>query len=513
MNKVTSQKSTIVLMGLSLIGTLLFYERAFGQYQQAQQKFASKQYGQAAPLFYNAYTNAKNKADRLKAEFGLAESLRNLDLLYSASAYYSYIVRRGPGAKNPFFKNAIVTLGVINSTVSLGPSHVLALFKDSLPPASVPQAAKGFYHYYKGIEAYREQKYQKASQQFQLVPEGSEYSGWAEFHLGVIAGISGNPSRAIAKFEGVLRKSSNSSRDAGMYEVTLLNLARVHYEAKRFRKAIQYYAQIPRDSDNWLEAIWESSWAFFLTQKHNNTLGNIHTIHSPFFVNRFYPESYILQAITFLRVCLYDETKKSLIGFQTRYQGVFADIKSILRKYKRLPKQFFRLVYDYDEGVLKDFPNAWSILDKLSRTDNYKIANDTIRFADRELARLDSFRSVWSSSKLASDVESFLSQKKTTATNDAGRQLYAAAVGYYQYLSDLSDQTGLIQAEMIEGRLKDLRSKIRDSGPEEKVDFIGGLQELTLGQDLEYWPFEGEYWEDELGGYVFNLPSACGSQK
>jgi hypothetical protein len=35
------------------------------------------------------------------------------------------------------------------------------------------------------------------------------------------------------------------------------------------------------------------------------------------------------------------------------------------------------------------------------------------------------------------------------------------------------------------------------------------MQELNVTQDLEYWPFEGEYWEDELGGYVYNLDSKC----
>ena len=46
---------------------------------------------------------------------------------------------------------------------------------------------------------------------------------------------------------------------------------------------------------------------------------------------------------------------------------------------------------------------------------------------------------------------------------------------------------------------------------ESDANFIGGLQELKVGQDLEYWPFQGEYWEDELGGYVYNVNSKCGS--
>jgi hypothetical protein len=40
------------------------------------------------------------------------------------------------------------------------------------------------------------------------------------------------------------------------------------------------------------------------------------------------------------------------------------------------------------------------------------------------------------------------------------------------------------------------------------------LQELNINDELEYWPFEpSEYWEDELGYYVYNLPSRCDSKE
>ena len=54
-----------------------------------------------------------------------------------------------------------------------------------------------------------------------------------------------------------------------------------------------------------------------------------------------------------------------------------------------------------------------------------------------------------------------------------------------------------------------LRNFIRKGKSSNKVQFIGGLQELNINQTLEYWPFEGEYWEDELGFYVYNLDSKC----
>ena len=66
---------------------------------------------------------------------------------------------------------------------------------------------------------------------------------------------------------------------------------------------------------------------------------------------------------------------------------------------------------------------------------------------------------------------------------------------------------------MALGRVDELREKLAPGTSPSKAQFIGGLQPLNISQDLEYWPFEGEYWEDELGGYVYNLDSECSKGK
>ncbi len=284
----------------------------------------------------------------------------------------------------------------------------------------------------------------------------------------------------------------------------------MHYEAKRYRSAIEYYAQIPRESDNWLQALFEAAWTFFMMQKHNNTLGTIHTLHSPFFENRFFPESYILQAITFLRLCRYKEVKSSLSRFKSRYQGTFRDLNKMLSKYDNDQKGFFKLVYDYRTGTLDNFKEAHPILDSLARTDVYKEAGNTIRFTDNELARLTRYNGRWGSSGLQDELSSFLRNKKASAVKDAGKRLFDKGTGYFAYLKELSDQTIGINTEMVLGRVDALRAKLKVGTADKKANFIGGLQELNVSQDLEYWPFEGEYWEDELGGYVYNIDSICG---
>lgn len=81
---------------------------------------------------------------------------------------------------------------------------------------------------------------------------------------------------------------------------------------------------------------------------------------------------------------------------------------------------------------------------------------------------------------------------------------------FRNYLKKLDDQTDYIKVEINLGKLNSLRNALNIKNSSSKsTNFIGGLQELKVGQDLEYWPFQGEYWEDELGGYVYNLESKC----
>jgi len=485
-------------------------EPALANYRAASAYYARHDYISAASAYFQAYGYPRGAGEKEKAEWGLAQSLERLGFYYSASKYYSVIVRRGPKPRNIFFRKALEELGKINSTISLGQSHVVQLFKAHIDPAQVPGAARGFYFYYLGVEAYGRRKFEKASSYFAKVPSGSPYYVKAQFHLGVVANLRGAHSKAIGYFERVRSLTGKDDNGAWVREQANLNIARVNYEVGRYRTAIQYYAEIPRESDNWLEALFEAAWTFFMMQKHNNVLGTIHTLHSPFFVNRFFPESYILQAITFLRLCRYKQVKVSLSRFKERYKGVFEDLNHILSKYQHDPKGFFKLVYDYRVGSLNDYKRAFAILDALSRTDAYKEAGNTIRFSDNELARLSRYNARWGSSGLQDELASFLRAKKAAAVKDAGRRLFDQATGYYAYLKELSDQTIGINTEMVLGRVDALRAKLKVGTADKKANFIGGLQPLNVSQDLEYWPFEGEYWEDELGGYVYNIGSLCG---
>jgi hypothetical protein len=173
----------------------------------------------------------------------------------------------------------------------------------------------------------------------------------------------------------------------------------------------------------------------------------------------------------------------------------------------------FKLIYDYRSGSLNSYKNAWSILDALSRSDAFKESSRAFRYSDAEIARLNGMGGKWGSTGLTEDLKDFLNKKKQVAKADSGKKLYDQAAANFEYLRTLSNQTKLINADRLEGSIDSIRRNLNVTQANDRKVFIGGLQPLEIDQQLEYWPFIGEYWEDELGYYVYNIDDACGMQK
>lgn len=496
------------LLGLSIGGLgWLMSSPALANLDRAEQLFAKKRYIDAAPEYFKVFLYPKDSQEKMAATFGLARVLERVDLPYSSSKYYSMIFLKGPSHRR--FKSAMAALGRIDNMIGLGRSHAIQLFSQELNPSQISGSTRGFYFYYKGLEAFSRKEWAEAARHFRRINSSSSYYHKAQFHLGVITTLRGRPSRSIRHFQ--VAKLGSPTLMVQSY----LNMARIYYEKNNFRLAFQNYASIQRDNEYWLDTIFESAWAFYLLQKHNHVLGNIHTILSPFYNDRFYPEAYILQAITFLRLCRYQQVQQSQRLFKSTYKPINVSLKRLMREYKDNPKKFFNIVKAYHNGSLGQYEKAWPVINHLARTNIFKASFQTIRRAENELAKLANTPASWRQVGLEDELAQFLDKKRSAAVLVGGRHLIEVTKETLNHLRALTSQTDFIQLEINLGKISTLRHQLNvaESLNDKSTKFIGGLQELKIGQRLEYWPFEGEYWEDELGGYVFNIESKCQGEK
>lgn len=461
----------------------------------------------AAKLFYQVATSSNGELKQ-DAEFALAQSLKLGGLPYASAYFFSRLVNLGPRGKH--FRGSLEALSELNSRVPLGRASIAGLFQNKAEQMEIPPSAKSFYHYYRGLEAFdagpqKPSNLIRAKAEFERVPPSTPYYHAAQFHLGVIYSILKNSDSALDSFSRARRSGNENIRI-----LATMNLGRLHYERNEIRKSFENYSQIPRDSDLWLQSLFEGAYGFFRLQKHNNTLGNLHTITSPFFERRFYPETYILQAITYLYLCRLDEVDRSLKLFQDRYRPKFSDLNKMLTTYKGKYTAFYDVVAVYkNTKSMREFSAAVDIIDAVSRTEGFKEGQTVVRNVERERsllrtrgARLD---------ELAEVLKNYYSELRDATAQRTGQQAFDHALQLFRYLRDLSDQTRLINLQRQASATDLIRNIYQgDPGGAEKTDWGEGMRPLNLKQQLEYWPFEGEYWEDELGAYIYNIDSKCG---
>ena len=141
--------SLVRFTAIAVLTANLAASPAFANYQAAQQLMARRDYVGAAAQYFQSYSTPKSGQEKVFSEWGLGVSLKSLGFFYSASKFFSNIVRRGPGPNNPYFRRALVELATINGTVALGHTHIMQLVKGAgVAPENIPGQARGFYFYY-----------------------------------------------------------------------------------------------------------------------------------------------------------------------------------------------------------------------------------------------------------------------------------------------------------------------------------------------------------------------------
>src|SRR5207237_1090816 len=98
----------------------------------------------------------------------------------------------------------------------------------------------------------------------------------------------------------------------------------------KFGDASQQYAQLPRFSRHWDEALFEGAYADLLDEDPGGALGKLHSLHSPHLSDEFAPESQTLAAIVYYQHCLFPQVREAVARFDRDYVPMRDQVKKIL---------------------------------------------------------------------------------------------------------------------------------------------------------------------------------------
>lgn len=353
----------------------------------------------------------------------------------------------------------------------------------------------------------------EAAEKFVIrVKEDSKYGARAKFLQGLVLYKVGKENEALDAFKTVVRltKEDGPQPNEALREAAFFQLARTHFGAQQPSFSIFYYSKIDRDSYEWLDALYEASWAEFRLLTYEKALGNLMTLHAPFFTEEYYPESHILKAVIYYENCRYPEAKDILTSFLRRYEPVLEELKAMTAREQTSDKYYEAL----ENLRTRDLAG--------SDTEKAKILSQVLSIAlsDPELERLDTAykeveseqqsiagRSGIPGSDLGIELERILGDAKLEVRREAGRAVRTQLERERDNIKTLIAQairidieTSRSEQERIESQLREVDSKPKDI----EKEYI----EWTDDEKL-VWPFDGEYWRDELGTYEVTLARSC----
>lgn len=336
-------------------------------------------------------------------------------------------------------------------------------------------------------------------------PEGDLFAK-ARFVEGLVLYASGDYANAIEAFKQVVRLT-NPKRgrvaDPELREQAFLQLARIHYQHRQNRYAIFYYGKMPWGGENWLEGLWEASYAHYRIGDYEKTLGNLLTLQSPYFKDEYYPESYILKSIVYYENCRYPEARRVLETFTSAYEPVYEELVRLTAAARPNPA-YFELVQANDRagGMTRKIM-------KLAHTDQaVRRLAASIREVEDEMDHgIGGRRSEFRQSALAKRLGEALVAEKAALVEEAG----ARARGKLEYERDqlrtLLAQALRIRIEVSRKEREALEGSLAKGS---QVDVVRDLKYSTAVSDEHlYWPYEGEFWRDELGTYSYTLTRGC----
>ncbi|HEX9507403.1 MAG TPA: adventurous gliding motility protein GltC, partial [Myxococcales bacterium] len=467
---------------------------------------------------------------QLDAQYVLAKSLYRLGMYHSSLGEFSNMLAKGPQTK--FFKNGLEWLFFIshkttNESVILEEIAKYANFE-------FPQRFRGEfryllarYHFVRGKALDQIDQRAEANKSFDqvktlilTVPKVDPFYARAKYLEGLAYFRENNFSTALESMKEVIRttrpgaaKEPTQARvDKEIRELAFMQLARTHYGVKQNRNAIYYYNKVERGGKQWLEALFESSWANYRVSQYEQALGNLVTLSSPFFREEYFPEALILKAVIYYENCRYRESRSTLEDFERIYLPVHDQLELMTRK-ELEASEYFKLLEDIEKKNLSELPKSSTdiILGRILRlalTDkDLKNTNDSILELEAEIdsvsKRIDSFRY----SEMAKSLLAGLKVQRELLVKKAGTMAKGKLESELAELKKLLTNGLRIKFETTGKEKEFLEEQLKAGGKQEIVKNY--RYSVAVSDDQLYWPYEGEYWRDELGTYQYTLTKGC----
>lgn len=464
----------------------------------------------ASLILYKLWADKAYPDKESKILYYLAQSLYQLQMYHASQYFYIEVLKKG--TSNPYFKYALPKLVTISRYT--GDESDLMRIVGKIPPDDYPRSARSQLYYLLGVKNYQDDKLAESRNYLEQVSEKSDMYSRSQYLEGVIYNKQGKlrsavrSFTAVAKFKGEAVTQQELEMLNALRDLSLMNVARIYYGIEQFDNANTWYGYIPHESTYWPQAQFESAWSNFMRTDLNQTLGQLLTIQSPYYAdNEFIPEAKILKALTFFQLCEYDDIQSVLREFKRDYKPVHQELKDFLQQYaseegRKLADQAFDRYFGKNPPPTK-IPK--SLFVKLLRNQEFSGLVNHLHQLEVEEALIAQQKTQWKDD-VGNALLKIIADDRERLKQRAGRVMLADMATTANYLGDLLTQSEIIEFEVADANRQILTERSQgiklESTGDKVIDF-------AVDRTKIFWPFNGEFWQDELGYYRFTEKANC----
>ncbi len=220
------------------------------------------------------------------------------------------------------------------------------------------------------------------------------------------------------------------------------------------------------------------------------------------------PETKLLRALTFFNLCEYDQVSAQLLEFESELVPMFEEIKDFTAQYRGSDKrELHDQAFDtYFSSAEKQSSLPPAVFARFLRNKDLAALVRHLDIMSAEKNTIDDQKALWRDS-LGVHLKKQIAKDARRYKTRAGRFMLQEMDRTRSHIADLLSQSEIIRFEVISAERADYAYKM--SNPDQLNSF-GGLElDFATSVDFIYWPFNGEFWQDELGYYRYTEQGSC----
>lgn len=190
-------------------------------------------------------------------------------------------------------------------------------------------------------------KFADALKYAEKVQKSSKYYTRAQYIASVSEYLLGNKKFAHKRQEAIAKHISETNKKDPVGSLVAVSKARMNFQRRKYKDAIKEFLKIDRNHPMWIEGLQQQAWAQMMVKDEPGAIGNMHSIHTPFFRSVYKPESYVIRGLGYINLCQYADAYKSVKNLEYTYKPRLKKIASFNKKNKKKVFNYYKTAAKY----------------------------------------------------------------------------------------------------------------------------------------------------------------------